>query len=58
MTRERPMFYWVLICMLFSFVLTEAAPQTALVTKLPGFNGTFPSKHYSGYESFLPMLLY
>ncbi|XP_034691735.1 serine carboxypeptidase 1-like [Vitis riparia] len=49
MTRERPMFYWVLICMLFSFVLTEAAPQTALVTKLPGFNGTFPSKHYSGY---------
>ncbi|XP_027183770.1 serine carboxypeptidase-like 20 [Coffea eugenioides] len=27
----------------------EAAPNAALVTSLPGFNGAFPSKHYSGY---------
>ncbi|KAL3520487.1 hypothetical protein ACH5RR_018636 [Cinchona calisaya] len=27
----------------------EAAPEDSLVTNLPGFNGTFPSKHYSGY---------
>lgn len=27
----------------------QAAPDASLVTKLPGFNGTFPSKHYSGY---------
>ncbi|GAB4827171.1 Serine carboxypeptidase-like 20 [Ancistrocladus abbreviatus] len=38
-----------LIVVIFSFVLTESAPQNALVTQLPGFNGTFPSKHYSGY---------
>ena len=38
------------ICMLFSFVVfTEAAPQGTLITHLPGFKGTFPSKHYSGY---------
>lgn len=29
----------------------EAAPQGSLVTQLPGFNGTFPSNHYSGYVS-------
>ncbi|CAB78333.1 SERINE CARBOXYPEPTIDASE I PRECURSOR-like protein [Arabidopsis thaliana] len=31
------------------FVITESAPESALITKLPGFEGTFPSKHYSGY---------
>ncbi|XP_010520852.1 PREDICTED: serine carboxypeptidase-like 20 isoform X2 [Tarenaya hassleriana] len=25
------------------------APESALVTTLPGFNGTLPSKHYAGY---------
>ncbi|OVA04090.1 Peptidase S10 [Macleaya cordata] len=35
------------LCLLLSF--TEAAPKDALITNLPGFNGTFPSKHYSGY---------
>ncbi|XP_062084129.1 serine carboxypeptidase-like 20 [Humulus lupulus] len=28
---------------------TKAAPKDALITSLPGFNGTFQSKHYSGY---------
>ncbi|KAL5769667.1 hypothetical protein ACOSP7_013821 [Xanthoceras sorbifolium] len=40
-----------LCCMLFTFVVIEAAPESAFVTHLPGFNGTFPSKHYSGYVS-------
>lgn len=30
-------------------MLSESAPETAIVTQLPGFTGTFPSKHYSGY---------
>ncbi|KAJ0079345.1 hypothetical protein Patl1_24034 [Pistacia atlantica] len=32
-----------------AILLVEAAPRNTLVTQLPGFNGTFPSKHYSGY---------
>ncbi|CAN8232401.1 unnamed protein product [Cochlearia groenlandica] len=31
------------------FVITESAPESAIITKIPGFNGNFPSKHYSGY---------
>ncbi|KAM0935779.1 putative carboxypeptidase C [Dioscorea sansibarensis] len=26
-----------------------SAPESALITELSGFNGTFPSKHYGGY---------
>ncbi|KAL5767234.1 hypothetical protein ACOSQ2_014017 [Xanthoceras sorbifolium] len=37
--------------MLFTVVVIEAAPKSAFVTHLPGFNGSFPSKHYSGYVS-------
>ncbi|XP_048424337.1 serine carboxypeptidase-like 20 isoform X2 [Pyrus x bretschneideri] len=42
-----------LFCMLFVslVVIIEAAPQSSLVTHLPGFNANFPSKHYSGYIS-------
>ncbi|XP_020577911.1 serine carboxypeptidase 1-like [Phalaenopsis equestris] len=29
--------------------LLSALPENALVSHLPGFSGTFPSKHYSGY---------
>ncbi|TXG48813.1 hypothetical protein EZV62_024688 [Acer yangbiense] len=33
-------------------VVIEAAPESGLITHLPGFNATsFPSKHYSGYVS-------
>ncbi|OAY79811.1 Serine carboxypeptidase 1 [Ananas comosus] len=28
-----------------------AAPESALITHLPGFDGSFPSKHYSGYTT-------
>lgn len=39
------------ICIAFSsfFCLSLSAPDTAFITHLPGFNGTFPSKHYAGY---------
>ncbi|XP_021734365.1 serine carboxypeptidase-like 20 [Chenopodium quinoa] len=30
-------------------IITEAAPPNSLITQLPGFSATFPSKHYSGY---------
>ncbi|XP_021301037.1 serine carboxypeptidase-like 20 [Herrania umbratica] len=45
-------FYEVItFCLFFSFVVvvTQSAPENALVTQLPGFAGTFLSKHYSGY---------
>lgn len=29
--------------------LAAAAPESALVTSIPGFDGAFPSKHYAGY---------
>ncbi|XP_012085774.1 serine carboxypeptidase-like 20 [Jatropha curcas] len=50
-------FFWVvslIICFLLSFKLInlEAAPQDALITQIPGFNGTLPSKHYGGYVTF------
>ncbi|KAL6218501.1 hypothetical protein ACLB2K_011711 [Fragaria x ananassa] len=28
---------------------TQSAPEAALITQIPGFNGTLPSKHRSGY---------
>ncbi|XP_010678976.2 serine carboxypeptidase-like 20 [Beta vulgaris subsp. vulgaris] len=39
----------LMVVFLFCFIFTESAPQSSLVTQLPGFTGTFPSKHYSGY---------
>ncbi|KAM7266036.1 hypothetical protein ACFE04_003719 [Oxalis oulophora] len=39
----------LLLCCLSLLSLTQSAPQSALVTQLPGYSGTFPSKHYSGY---------
>ncbi|XP_077226861.1 serine carboxypeptidase 1-like [Tasmannia lanceolata] len=33
------------------FRISKAAPENALITHLPGFSGTLPSKHYSGYVS-------
>ncbi|XP_077228910.1 serine carboxypeptidase 1-like isoform X2 [Tasmannia lanceolata] len=31
--------------------ISKAAPDNALITHLPGFSGTLPSKHYAGYVS-------
>lgn len=39
----------ILMVFFLCFIMTESAPQSSIVTQLPGFNGTFPSKHYSGY---------
>ncbi|KAK4480188.1 hypothetical protein RD792_013250 [Penstemon davidsonii] len=39
----------VFVCMFLHLYLVEAAPKISLVKSLPGFRGTFPSKHYSGY---------
>ncbi|XP_062006124.1 serine carboxypeptidase-like 20 [Rosa rugosa] len=41
----------IIICLSLITMRIEAAPQGSLVTQLPGFNGTFPSSHYSGYVS-------
>ncbi|TXG55704.1 hypothetical protein EZV62_020960 [Acer yangbiense] len=32
-----------------SAMFTHSATESALVTQIPGFSGTFPSNHYSGY---------
>ncbi|XP_015875795.2 serine carboxypeptidase-like 20 [Ziziphus jujuba] len=42
-------FFFTSLCMLLTLFVTEAAPKTSLVKTLPGFKGSFPSKHYSGY---------
>ncbi|KAL9227497.1 hypothetical protein vseg_003180 [Gypsophila vaccaria] len=42
-------FMLLLSVLLLCLLVSESAPDTALVTHLPGFNGTFPSKHYAGY---------
>ncbi|CAL5363081.1 unnamed protein product [Camellia sinensis] len=44
-------FLFISLCMCLGFGLTEPVPANSLITKLPGFNATFPSKHYSGYVS-------
>lgn len=41
--------FTISLCMFLSFGFIEGAPKGTLITELPGFNGTFPSKHYSGY---------
>ncbi|KAJ8747904.1 hypothetical protein K2173_012794 [Erythroxylum novogranatense] len=50
MSKFLIMFWITLLCMFLSF--SEAAPGASLITYLPGFSGSFPSKHYSGYVSF------
>ncbi|KAL9684134.1 hypothetical protein QQ045_021568 [Rhodiola kirilowii] len=38
------------LSIIFSYEnVVEAAPRSALVKHLPGFHGSFPSKHYAGY---------
>lgn len=50
MARKNSIFFILSVVTSFlSFVLIQAAPESALVTKVPGFSGTLPSKHYAGY---------
>ncbi|KAJ8645886.1 hypothetical protein MRB53_007634 [Persea americana] len=44
-----PFIYYSVFVLLILHPISEGAPEEALITQLPGFNGTFPSKHYSGY---------
>uniref|UniRef100_A0A2N9HTQ7 Carboxypeptidase n=1 Tax=Fagus sylvatica TaxID=28930 RepID=A0A2N9HTQ7_FAGSY len=37
------------LLLLLTIKLSQSAPDSALITQLPGFTATFPSKHYSGY---------
>uniref|UniRef100_A0A803M1E1 Carboxypeptidase n=1 Tax=Chenopodium quinoa TaxID=63459 RepID=A0A803M1E1_CHEQI len=39
-------------------LIVIAAPQSSLVTYLPGFSGSFPSKHYSGNPAKDPVVLW
>ncbi|KAI3878180.1 hypothetical protein MKX03_029423 [Papaver bracteatum] len=39
----------IFIVLLGLLTFVNGAPKDALITKLPGFNGSFPSRHYSGY---------
>ncbi|XP_048430042.1 serine carboxypeptidase-like 20 isoform X2 [Pyrus x bretschneideri] len=43
------LFFVPLIYTFLSILPTQSAPQSALVTQIPGFSGTLPSKHYAGY---------
>jgi len=45
-------FSGISICVLLNFASVEAAPKGSLITGLPGFNGVFPSNHYSGQVNF------
>lgn len=48
--QTSPIFYSSVFYLLSSFVfLAYSAPQSALINQIPGFSGTLPSKHYSGY---------
>lgn len=42
----------------FLLGLARSAPESALVKSLPGYNGTLPSKHYSGYSAITIPLLF
>lgn len=51
--------YKLFVYIFLSFVLTQSAPETALITEnIPGLTGTLPSKHYSGYAFTFPISLY
>nr|DAD25390.1 TPA_asm: hypothetical protein HUJ06_026854 [Nelumbo nucifera] len=49
MATDKVFLCLVLVCVFLRFELIGAAPEGALITELPGFEGTFPSQHYSGY---------
>ncbi|KAJ4730347.1 Carboxypeptidase [Melia azedarach] len=49
MAKTSLVLYKILVYYLSFVALTYSAPETALITQIPGFSGTFPSKHYSGY---------
>ncbi|KAG6738581.1 hypothetical protein POTOM_058201 [Populus tomentosa] len=51
-------FSGISICVLLNFASVAAAPKGSLITGLPGFNGVFPSNHYSGQVIFPSFVCY
>ncbi|XP_044467200.1 serine carboxypeptidase-like 20 [Mangifera indica] len=50
MAKTSLIFYHLWVFYFFNHVfLSQSSPETALITQLPGFSDSFPSKHYSGY---------
>ncbi|KAK6122205.1 hypothetical protein DH2020_044051 [Rehmannia glutinosa] len=60
MRNTHLLYYLTLILIQIALSLNPAssAPEGALVTKIPGFDGSFPSKHYSGNPSKDPIVLW
>ncbi|KAG9447473.1 hypothetical protein H6P81_013601 [Aristolochia fimbriata] len=42
-------FVFLAVLLTLKYSVAESAPDSALVTHLPGFDGTIPSKHHAGY---------
>lgn len=57
MAKSGLVLYGALVVLCSCFVLTRCAPESALITQLPGFDGSFTSKHYSGYASWFSITL-
>uniref|UniRef100_A0A2P2LUR9 Carboxypeptidase n=2 Tax=Rhizophora mucronata TaxID=61149 RepID=A0A2P2LUR9_RHIMU len=49
MAKASPSFYGIGCLLLSLLLLAHSAPESAVVTQIPGFSGTLPSKHYAGY---------
>lgn len=50
MARKAQFNFWIVfVWFALRWALTLSAPENALVTNIPGFNGTLPSKHYAGF---------
>ncbi|XP_065874639.1 serine carboxypeptidase 1-like [Euphorbia lathyris] len=53
MEKIKLIFLSICYFLLFAaIIIIEAAPENDLITYVPGFNGTLPSKHYGGYVGF------
>ncbi|KAJ7961688.1 Carboxypeptidase [Quillaja saponaria] len=48
-TSSTACLYTIIVYIFFCFVLTQSAPESALIKEIPGFSGVLPSKHYAGY---------
>ncbi|XP_057840568.1 serine carboxypeptidase 1 [Cryptomeria japonica] len=49
MTSGKVIWTWQFLALLGFHYYAAAAPEKALITSVPGYDGSFPSKHYGGY---------
>lgn len=49
MFKNIHLYFTLLLILVHILVPSQSLPEGALITQIPGFSGTFPSKHYSGY---------